>query len=511
MTDLVRDLLDPAAYPEPRPEAVELRATHGSWVFLAGERVYKVKRPVDYGFMDYSTPERRRHFCEEELRVNRRLAPSVYLDVVPIRRDRSTHAFVGSGEVVDHAVVMARLPDDATLLAQLRRGELGAPDLDLVAARLAGFHRAADRAAQAPGVFASNVAANFSGLLPYSGTFLDERRLLEVDRHQRHAMAAAADRLQARIRHGHVRDGHGDLRLEHVYLIGGEPLVLDAIEFNASFREGDAALDLAFLAMDLDHELRPDLSDWLVARYASSANDFDLYPLLDLYKGYRAVVRAKVACFVAADPAVAPEKRQRKIEEATTFLELAASYATAEAGTGAVVAVGGLVGAGKSSIADRLSLELRLPVVASDPTRKHLAGIAPTERGGEAIYGTDFSERTFDELFRRAGSVLQSGRGVLLDATFARRDLRERARRLAAEHGRRFLFVEVVCDEQVVRERLRERSRGPSVSDAGEDLYDRLRAGWEAVTELPGAEHLVHDTGGVPRDVATEVRRRLAG
>jgi hypothetical protein len=278
--------------------------------------------------------------------------------------------------------------------------------------------------------------------------------------------------------------------------------VIDCVEFNERLRRGDAAADVAFLAMELTARSRADLAELFLAVFAVESDDHDLYGVVDFYAGYRAWVRGKVAAFLAADRSTPREKAVRKAEEARSLFALARSYAEAGTGASPVVAVGGLIGSGKSTLAEALGRAASLPVVSSDRVRKALAGVHATERAPEGAYSAAFSARTFDELFRRAAVVLNSGRGVVLDATFRERTLRLRAGDLARRHGRRFLFVETVCDEATLRERLRRRATGSSVSDAGEALLERVRAEFEPVTELGAGEYVRVDTTGPPEAAA---------
>jgi hypothetical protein len=319
-----------------------------------------------------------------------------------------------------------------------------------------------------------------------------------------------ARRFRARVEQGRIRDGHGDLRLEHVYFEDAEPLVIDCVEFNERLRHGDAAADAAFLAMELTARSRADLAERFLAAFALASDDHDLYGVVDFYAGYRAWVRGKVAAFLAADPTTPPEKAGRKAEEARSLFVLARSYAEDRPGTPPVIAVGGLIGSGKSTLAEALGQAAGVPVVSSDRVRKVLAEVRATERAPESAYSAAFSARTFDEVFRRAGVVLGSGRGVVLDATFRGRALRLRARDLAQRHGRRFLFVETVCDEVTLRERLRRRAAGPSISDAGEALLERVRAEFEPVTELGAGEHVRVDTTGSPEAAVRAALEALA-
>jgi aminoglycoside phosphotransferase family enzyme/predicted kinase len=497
---LVRDLLRAEAYPPPPPAGVELRHTHASWVFLTDDEAWKVKRPVDYGFLDFSTADKRRQCCEDEVRLGRRLAPDVYVGVAPIHAGRRGHAFVGPGPVVDHAVRMRRLPDDDSAAMLLASGRLGPQHLERLAARLAAFYAEAPAtpALGAPTVLAAHIEENHVQTLPFAGRFLDRALLEELYASQRERLAGLAAHLEARA--AGARDGHGDLRLEHVYFEGGRPeavRVIDPIEFNPRFRCGDPALDVAFLAMDLDAHHRPDLSAWLLSSFARASDDYDSYPVLGLYLSYRAWVRAKVACFVAADPRTAPAKVNRKAREAAAFLALAVSYLRRRRSTAPVIAVSGPIGAGKTTLAQALGLALECPVISSDLTRKHLGGIAATAPGDASLYTAAHTRRTYAELCRRAEVIVGAGHGVILDATFSGPHNRALARAVARQAGRPFRLVELDCDDQTLRRRLGERVTGFSESDARPDLLASFRRGYQAPTELDARERLLLD-GALP-------------
>jgi aminoglycoside phosphotransferase family enzyme/predicted kinase len=488
---LLLDLASPEAYPAPRPAAVTLVTTHISWVFITDHDVWKLKRPVDYGFVDYTTLDRRRHFCHEEVRVNRRLAPDVYLGVVPVRLDGGLHVLTSKGTVVDYAVRMRRLPDTASAESLLRHGALTHGHLERLARRLVAFY-----ATSPPGsngsldVIRANVEENFAQVQPFVGRFVEPSTFEAVRAWQFGWLGREAKRFEARREHGRIRDGHGDLRLEHVYFERDPPIVIDAIEFNERFRVGDVAADIAFLAMELDARSRPDLAAGFLAAFARESGDYDLYGVVDFYLSYRAWVRGKVAGFLAADPSTGPEKAQRKAREAEKLFALARAYAEPRAGVGPVIAVGGVIGAGKSTLADALGRALDLPVIDSDRTRKALAGVPATQPAPADAYTPAFTDRTYGEVFRRAEVVLDSGRGVILDATFRGRLLRLGARELARRHRRPFRFVEAICDDTTLRARLRARAAAVSVSDATEGLLDRVRREFDPVTELAAGEHV---------------------
>lgn len=518
-SQLVRDLLRPTAYPQPRPRQVELASTHISWVFLTDDDAWKVKRPVTLAFLDYGTAEMRRLCCEEEVRLNRRLAPDVYLGVVPIRLGAAGHvvdAAQAAGPIVDHAVRMRRLADAHSALALVRRNELSTDHLARLAARLGRFYVEAREAPEWGGqdVIATLVEQNLEQLRPFAGREFGRERFEQVAAAQRHDLRRFERRFGERRQAGRMREGHGDLRLEHIYfpsLSPVDPVVIDAVEFSERLRSGDVALDIAFVAMELDAERRPDLAEYFLYRFARESNDYDFYPLLDFYICYRALVRTKVACLLAEDPTTPPEKARRKQDEAARLLELAFVHAVPKERSTrpAVIAVGGVTGTGKSTLAEALARGLGLPVVSSDRVRKYLADIPAMERGPEQIYSPAHTGRTYEELLRRAEIVLQSGRGVILDATFSDRRWRERVRELATTHRAPFLFVEATCDETTLRDRVRARATGPSESDADLRVLDQMHATFDKVDELSPPEYLLAEASRDEAALVADVKHRL--
>lgn len=523
--DLVAGLLDPQAYPEPRPASVELVSTHISWVFLTATDAWKLKRPVTFPFLDFGTLERRRHFCEEEVRLGRRLAAGIYRGVVPVRKTAGGYVF-GDGDrdgapIVEYAVRMRRLPDAWSARARLERGALGPGELRRLAARLARFYATADHVAGAGSVEAVTqlVRGNVAELEPLAGACLQRDHLDAVTRAVRRDLEQVGELLEARRAAGRIRDGHGDLRLEHVYFTdaeadaAGDIVIVDALEFNGDLRCCDTALDACFFAMELEASGRSDLAAYFLYRFARESEDYDFYPLIDLYVCHRALVRAKVACLLAADRQTPATKTARKREEAERLLALALEHAQLGArpigDRGAVVAVGGLVGTGKSTLAEALALEIGFPVVSSDRVRKHLSGVAAEDRAPAAAYTAGVTARTYDEIFRRAAAVLDAGRGVILDATFSERAHRDAARAFAERRALPFLFVETTCPPQVVEKRVRERASGPSESDADLAVLAEMRRRFQAVDELHELQKLVVDTTQ-PAPLSTIASRLLA-
>jgi aminoglycoside phosphotransferase family enzyme/predicted kinase len=512
---LVRDLLRPQAWGAAASVQVALRTTHASWVFLVGEDGWKVKRPVDFGFLDFRTLEARRRFCEDEVRLNRRLAPDVYLGVEPVRASPGGLSLTGAGAIVEWAVHMRRLPDDASGAAMLAADALTTDHLAALAEKLADFHRRvpATPAFGGPDVIGANIEENFAQVQPFVGDVVDAATFDEVRRFHAGALAGRRDRFTSRVDQGRIRDGHGDLRLEHVYFLPPPAgvVAIDCIEFNDRFRCGDVVGEAAFLAMELEVARRPDLAAGFVARFAEASDDFALYGVLDFYLSYRAWVRGKVAAFVAADASADAPLRARKREEARRDFALARSFVGSPLDRPFLVAVGGMIGSGKSTVAAALGRALAVPVVGTDRTRKALAGLSPTERGGADLYSDAAIERTYDEVLRRAGDVLASGRGVIVDATFSSRRWRTAAARVADAAAALFVHVETRCaDTAVLRARLRRRRSGPSLSDATDAELETLAARYEAIDAGEPGLHLSVDTSGAVEPAVASVLRGLA-
>ncbi len=484
---------------------LELIETHISWVFLTRDRVFKIKRPVDFGFLDFTTIEKRRLACEAEVRLNRRLAPDVYLGVVPVTVDeRGTHAIRGDGEVVDWAVHMRRLPLDERADELLKRGALGPDRIDQLADCVALFHehaRCDDETAQHGRVetIRRNVEENFTQTRDRIGKYLDPEQAEEIERWQLEVLDDQA-RFEARIEAGRVRDGHGDLRLEHVYFRpDGSIAIIDCIEFNDRFRYGDVCADIAFLSMDLAWQDRVDLAERLLARYARESNDYDLYSVVDFYESYRAFVRGKVASLLAEDPDVGTQSRARASREARRYFMLSLAFERPPLVPPRVVAVGGMIASGKSRTAANIAEIMAAPVISSDRTRKHLLGREPTESlRGDAwtgAYSPSVTESVYEEIWRLAETIVGSSRPVVIDASFRTASMRRSARELAARQGVPFLMVECVAPRDLTLKRLASRERREAhESDARPELLEEFERSFEPIEELPPSEHVRIDT-----------------
>lgn len=494
----------------------ELIETHISWVFLGESEVFKVKRPVDFGFLDFTTVEARRCACEAELRLNRRLAPDVYLGVVPVTvGDDGVHDFDGIGRTVDWAVHMRRLSEADRGDVLLSEGALSPSRIDDLADYVAAFHDGArcDAETSEHGEVATirdNVRENFAQTRTLIGEYLNEEQVREIQSWQL-GVLRDEPRFRSRIDSNRVRDGHGDLRLEHVYFEpNGSIAIIDCIEFNDRFRYGDVCADIAFLSMDLAWHGHVDLAERLLARYARATHDYALYSVVDFYESYRAFVRGKIASFLAADAEASATTRERAKHEARRYFMLSLAFERPPLVPSRVIAVSGMIASGKSRTAAFIGELLGAPVVSSDRTRKHLMGSVPEEslqsEAWSGPYSPSTTEAVYEELWSSADTVVASGRPVVIDASFRSAAVRAAARELAAGRGVPFTLVECAAPRALLLERLAKReAAGAHESDARTGLLREFEAHFEPIDELPESEHIHLDTS----KPTEENRRRL--
>lgn len=497
MRNLASELQQSGAYPFP-VSGVDLVETHVSWIFLAGPFAYKVKKPVNFGFVDYSTPDRRRHFCEEEVRLNRRLAPDVYLGVVPITLWADTLRFEGAGETVDYAVKMKRLPQERMLDCLLEGDALTTLDVERLARHIARFHA---QARTGPGVdefgarqvIEQNWRENFDQVQPFVGRWLRHDQFARTYAFVRHQLDWMAPVFERRVTERRIRDCHGDLRAESIWMDpSGSFQVFDCIEFNERFRYGDVASEVAFLASDLDWRGRPDLAWNWVEAYVDASADQDLRCVLPFYKCYRAFVRGKVEALEQHGVGSITD-RCRHGQAAREHFELAELYTLRFPPTLFVTC--GQIGSGKTTLARGLASVLALPVISSDVVRKQLAGMDPRERRPSALdqglYRPEVSRQTYDAMYGQATAILRQGQSVILDATFGQADERRRAAEAARLAGAGWMVLHVEAPDSVIYQRLTARSQGQtSESDAGSEIFDQVRTRFEPPQGLP-ASHLV--------------------
>jgi hypothetical protein len=497
---LLARLSDPTFYPEPTSR-VEVLQTHISWLFLTDSYVYKVKKPVNFGFLDYTTLERRREMCDREVTLNKRLCPDIYLGVAEFRDDRGTLSIDGPGETIEVAVKMVRLPKDRMLRKVLSRGEGELGIFERMAAILVDFHAHAETSPEiqqlkrVEGV-KFNCDENFAQTEKYVGTLVPWRTFEVIRNSTNLFLRRRAALFNRRAAEGRVRDGHGDLHLDSICVT--DPIrIFDCIEFNERFRYADVAEEVAFLAMDLEFHGYPYFARRFVDAYHAASEDDELLELLDFYKCYRAFVRAKINSFQVDDTQI-PAKRRTKLSAiATKYYELAAHYAD-EFNPRRLFVTCGLTGSGKSTLARKLGERYALQVVRSDGVRKQLLGIQANERRwvpfNTGEYAPSITERTYASMVQRAEELLALGHSVVLDGCFTKGAQRLPVLELARRAGVPLLLIECRTPERVIRERLERRAaKNGSLSDGRLEIYQQQVLEWEPPYEIPPDERLVVD------------------
>ncbi len=493
---LILALTEPSLWPHPAP-TVEVAETHISYVLLVGEYAYKFKKPLDLGFLDFSTLEKRHHFCREELRINRRLAPDIYLDVVAITGTPESPRIGGEGTPIEYAVKMRRFPDDGLLCHRLER--LTPELMDAIADRVAAFHAVAevcedDQPWGSPDFVIRPMLENFEPIRQLEHDPAVDLQLTRLEQWTRETHRELHGMLAERKAGGFVRECHGDMHLGNITLVDGEAVIFDAIEFNPGLRWIDTINEIAFLAMDLDEKERPELAQRVLNSYLERSGDYAGLPLLRFYQVYRAMVRAKVTAIRLGQDDLEHEERGTLREEFRRYLDLADRYT--RSGSPALIITHGASGSGKSVAARSLTAELPAIQVRSDVERKRLAGLPRLARSGsgigQALYTPEMSERTYGCLLEAAERILSAGFVAVMDATFLKYRQRRPFAQLAGRLKVPFLILEMRTGEQVMRRRVRSRTeRGGDPSEADERILDLQLANAEPLTQEEVAAALV--------------------
>jgi uncharacterized protein len=489
-------LLNPNSYPH-RPRRVRLVQTHSSFVFIVPPFVYKVKKPVNFGFLNFSTLEKRRYFCEREVELNRRLSPRMYLGVIPISTKAGRFTFGEGDEVVEYAVKMRKLSDRYFLDKLVERGRAGPEDLNRIAGTLKRFYEAQHPTGEIEAWgridrLRISTDENFRQTETFIGHTLSRAAFDTVRFYTDEFYGRRADLFESRVRERWIRDCHGDLHLEHIHLTPRALHIYDCIEFNDRLRYVDVANDVAFLAMDLDYEGRPDLARYFAAKMAAALGDAGMGRLMDFYKCYRAYVRGKVESLHSVAHAAPSTERQMSTERARRYFRLALQYAVAGSEP-LVLVVMGPIASGKSTLAQALAAELGWPVFSSDRVRKEMAGLPLYERSSEAarsrLYSSEMTQKTYEKLLSAAVEQVKQRRSVILDATFAQRAHREQLKVRFASQDIRFRVLEAQADNENMKRRLQARETRPDeVSDARPEDFEMLTRLYEPPKELCGSQ-----------------------
>lgn len=498
---LYQSLLDPAAYPHPT-ESISVLETHISWVILTGRYAYKLKKPVDFGFVDFSTLARRQHFCEEEIRLNRRFAPDLYQCVVPITGTAERLRIEGGGDPVDFAVKMRQFDQRCLFDRLVADGRLGPRDVDVIADVTATFHLATasahtnDRRGTAQAVRTAT-EETFSHLLQLASDDAEHRTITELADWHRQQIDRLAPLIEQRRRLGCVRECHGDLHLGNVVLIDGRPTPFDCIEFNPALRWIDVVSDVAFLAMDLEVKGARAFAYRFMNRYEAITGDYAGLRLWDYFRMYRAMVRAKVCRLTMAQRPNA-SRTPGLLAEYRAYLEFGGRLVAPRSPW--LVITHGFSGSGKSFIAEALSEQLPSIWLRSDIERKRLCPTGATENR----YAPAMTRQTYSRLCRLAATLIEAGLSVIVDATFLQRWQRQLIQDLADATSVPLVILDIQTPTIVLESRIRSRAlHGNGPSEATVKVLHMQRSARQDFTEQERSRVLVVDGSDPDIDALT--------
>ena len=471
LPSLIAALMKPGAH-DHSVKKCELIETHASWVILTGTVAYKIKKPVNLGFLDFSTLEKRRFCCEEELRLNRRLAPEMYLGLAPVFGPPEQPKWTGNGHAIEYAVKMAQFPQEAQLDRTLARGCLQPRQIDAFAYLIAQFHQqiavaGADTSYGNPDYIRRPVLDNFLQIRKHipEGKMLEP--LADLEDWTRAGLHALEPVFVSRKSNGFIRECHGDLHLRNLAWINEAPVVFDCIEFNPNLRWIDVISDAAFLVMDLQDRHQPQLAQRFLNLYLEHTGDYCGLRVLPFYLTYRALVRAKVNAILARELGIGKKLQAEAERDFCDYLQ----HAKRHAGSGRpqLIITHGMSASGKSTLTQPILEQIEAIRVRSDVERKRLHGMKPQTDGhaviGEGIYTEKATDRTYSRLADLAGQILDAGYSVIADAAFLKIDQRLQFQRLAAAKQVPFLILECMASPETLRRRIVERQKNASDAD----------------------------------------------
>ncbi|MBW4463051.1 MAG: AAA family ATPase [Nodosilinea sp. WJT8-NPBG4] len=504
LPELIQQMSQPEFYPHPVVEPIRLLQTHVSYVLLTGDYAYKVKKPVNFGFLDYSTLEKRQHFCAEELRLNQRGAGALYLEVVALGQTGDTY-HLGSGTTVEYAVKMVQFPQDTLLSALFDRGELTAALMVELAAAVADFHLGAETNDHIRTFGAvEQIRQAFDENYEQTTGFIDgpqtQAQFDETKAYTDSFFAAHGDLFKRRVEQNWIRACHGDLHLNNLCHWQEQLYLFDCIEFNEPFRYVDVMYDVGFVVMDLLSKDCATLATVFLNHYVECTSDWEGVQLLPLYISRQAYVRAKVTSFLLGDPSVDEATKQQAAETAAGYYRLA--WSVCQPRSGAVYVMAGLSGSGKSTTARQLASQINAIHLRSDAVRKHLAGVPLDQRGDDSLYTPAMTEKTYDRLLTLGIALAQAGYPVILDAKYDRQALRQTAVETIQQAELPVSILHCTAPPEVLEQRVRDRAG--DIADATVAVLQRQHMEPFTEVEQPLVQ-AIDTTQAVPQQIAAIV------
>jgi len=497
--DLIAALCKPAAY-QHETNAIQLIETHISWVLLTGKYVYKIKKPVNFGFLDFSSLEKRRFYCQEELRLNRRLAADWYLEVVPITGQIDKPSMDGAGEAIEYAVKMLQFPSTQTLKELSESGLLGMKEIDQISDMVANFHDRIEKAGeQSPYGDSQDIKRwldeNFFHIRPLLDNSQQLQQLQAIQTWCDEEWKNKSPLMQHRKQQGYVRECHGDLHLANMTVVNGAVLLFDCIEFNPLLRWIDVMSEVAFLVMDLIHLGHDVLAFRFLNHYLQHTGDYTGLALLRFYLVYRALVRAKIAVLrIAQNPDIAVITLARS--EYELFANLTDQFIKATRQPPALIITHGFSGSGKSTLAAQLAEQIGAIQIRSDTERKrlfsyrtHASTNSPIDNG---IYTQEASQKTYRHLAELAKVVLENGFSTIIDAAFLKLEQRNQFRQLANECAVKFIIIDFQASDETLSKRIQERKN--DVSEATLEVLRKQQQSAEPLSSMEQGQVITVDT-----------------
>lgn len=483
---LIQQMLKPGFYPHAVTEPIQLIQTHISYVLLTGDYAYKVKKAVNFGFLDFSTLEKRKHFCQEELRLNQRGAAELYLQVLPVTVANEKYDLGGTGKAVEYVLKMRQFPQEFLFSTLFEQGKLTETHLEELGKIVAKYHAKSATNdyirsfGEVPQVRAA-IDENYQQTDKYIGGPQTQKQFQETKKYTDSFFVERPELFTSRIANNYIRECHGDLHLRNIALWNDQITLFDCIEFNEPFRFVDVMYDVAFTVMDLEARQRPDLGNAFLNTYVEQTGDWEGLQVLPLYLSRQAYVRAKVTSFLLDDPNIPTTVKEEAAKTAAEYYKQACDYTQPQQGK--LILMSGISGSGKSTTAKYLARELQAIQIRSDAVRKHLGGISLEERGGDDLYTAEMTEKTYARLLNLGVMLARQGFNVILDAKYDQRHLRQDAIAQGEKYQLPLQIIYCTAPLEVVQERLAKR-----VGDIADATIDLLPSQLQQAEEFTAEE-----------------------
>lgn len=484
VSTLIEQMQKPEFYPHSVREPIQLIQTHASSVLITGDYVYKLKKSVNFVFLDFSSLDKRQYFLNEELRMNRVLAPDIYLEVIAITQAEDKFILGGMGEPVEYVLKMNQFPQATLLLNMFEQGNLTEEHIEELGKVVAQFHAQTIsneyiRSFGAIEKIKSGIDENYERTEKYIDIAQTQKQYNETSKFTDTFLLDKKALFKQRQEYDKIRECHGDLHLKNICFWHDKIQLFDRIEFNESFRFVDVMYDVAFTVMDLDARKRKDFGNLFLNTYIEQTGDWEGLQVLPLYLSRQAYVRAKVNSLLLDDRAISEEDKQSAIKTATEYYRLAWEYT--KTSQGQLILMSGLSGSGKSTVARQLAKRINAIHLRSDAVRKHLAGISVGDRASDELYTPQMNQKTYDRLLELAKMLISQGFSIILDAKYDRQNLREPAIAYAQSKNIPLRIIYCTAPIEVLRDRISQRT--DDISDATVDLLVQQQATAEPFSE----------------------------